>query len=88
MDAAKKLSSDPLASKEEISVLFNKSGVMSNINFEDKSAIMANALLAFNKNFNFNKETNSLEIKDEEIEELRKQCFAKELNPPSKMKIK
>ncbi len=88
MEAAKKLASDPLSSKEEISTLFNKSGVMSNIIFEDKSAIMANALLAFNKNFNFNKETNSLEIKDEEIEELRKKCFTKEMPQPNKMKIK
>ncbi len=88
LDAAKKLATNPTENKADISSLFNKSGAMSNINFSDKSAIMANALLAFNKNFSFNKDTNSLEVKDEEIENLRKNCFSQDFSQPNKMKLR
>lgn len=88
LEAARKLSAEPLSNKDEISYLFNKSGVMSNINFEDKSEILANSLLAFNKNFKFNKETNLLEVKDQEIEDLRKSCFEKMSYLSKKVKIK
>lgn len=74
MAAAKGLvqsSSDPKNHKE-IETLFRLAGVDYNIDFEDQSALGANALIAFNKNYQYNLQQEYLEIKSEQIDQLKK----------------
>jgi len=75
--------------RELLVKLFHKSGVAYEIDFEDKVSLVANAILAFNKNYIYNSALNILEIKDQEIEEIRKSFLPKScVNLDNNKKIK
>ncbi len=76
MDAAKRLVKHSDVQQDMIKDLFSKTGVAYDVDFEDKTALLANTILAFNKNFKFNPEFNSLEVKEMEVEEIRKTSFS------------
>lgn len=57
--------------KEDLEKVLHKSGMAYKIDYKDRSALKANATLAFNKNYTFDTKTNSLTIKDIEVEEIR-----------------
>lgn len=57
--------------------LLHKAGMVYEIDFDDKSSLTANTILAFNKNFTFEESINNLVVKDLEVEEIRKACLSK-----------
>ncbi len=87
IESAQRLIKHADTNKEMIKELFSKTGVAYDVDFEDKTALLANTILAFNKNFKFNPQFNSLEVKDVEVEEIRKHAFAIEnFTIPKKIK--
>lgn len=88
MEAAKKLVKNAEENKEVITTLFSKTGVAHDIDFNDKTSLLANTILAFNKNFKFNPKLNSLEIKEYSVESIRQNTFITEnSNKPKKLKL-
>ncbi|NCQ51450.1 hypothetical protein GW796_06065 [archaeon] len=73
--------------KEILEKLLHKSGMVYDVDFDDKTSLTANAILAFNKNFIFDPLTQTLTIKDEEIEEMRTKLIGKNTQPLSKLKM-
>ena len=59
--------------KESLQVVLKKAGMAYEIDFSDVIALKANTVLAFNKNYKFNENYNNLEIKDNDVENIRSQ---------------
>jgi 5'(3')-deoxyribonucleotidase len=57
--------------KDKVERLLHKAGMAYEIDFEDKPSLIANAILAFNKNYTLNSVTNGLVVKDQEVDEIR-----------------
>lgn len=57
--------------KANVERLLHKAGVAYEIDFEDKPSLVANAILAFNKNYTLDVGTNNLVVKDNEVDEFR-----------------
>lgn len=62
---------DEIGGREKVERLLHKAGMAYEIDFGDKPALTANAILAFNKNYAFDADTNGLMVKDREVDEIR-----------------
>jgi len=67
--------------------LLHKAGMAYDVDFEDKTALTANAILAFNKNYSFDQNINNLTIKDQEVDEIRRNFIGKKDFKPVKPKM-
>lgn len=76
---------DELDGKEKVERLLHKAGMVYEIDFDDKPSLVANAILAFNKNYAFDNSSNSLIVKDPEVDEIRTSLLYK---PSNKAKMK
>lgn len=78
---------DELGGKEKVERLLHKAGMAYEIDFEDKPSLVANAILAFNKNYSFDPANNSLVVKDSEIDAIRTTLLYKPVVKATKPKL-
>lgn len=78
MFATKKILSDRDndVTRSQITSLLHKAGLAYEVDFTDKTALAANITLAFNKNNTFNPKSGIIEIRDEQIEDLKKSLLS------------
>lgn len=71
---------DELGGREKVERLLHKAGMVYEIDFDDKPSLVANAILAFNKNYAFDASSNALVVKDQEVDEIRTTVLYKPVN--------
>lgn len=77
-----------LGGKEKIEQLLHKAGMAYEIEFDDKPSLIANAILAFNKNYAFDASTNNLVVKDQQVDEIRTSFLYKPFIAAKSSKLK